>query len=350
MTIARRNQVSVHETPYYHCIARCVRRAFLCGEDHLTGQNYEHRRQWIVDKLAQLSGVFAIDVCAYAVMSNHYHVVLRINLEQATAWSDNEVVERWLALFNGPVLIHRLVNDDLKTSAERQKAADIINNWRERLCDLSWFMRCLNESIARQANAEDRCRGRFWEGRFKSQALLDDAALLTCMSYVDLNPIRVGLAETPEDSEYTSIQERIRQHALRQHEQDDASGSVSIPADTPARDATVPALLPLLGNEKKDQLDTGIPFHIADYLRLVDWTGRAIRDDKRGAIPVQLAPILRRLGLDEQGWVDNVEHFGRCFHRAVGPIEKLRQLSQTFEQRWLRGLQASRALYRPLCA
>ncbi len=72
MTQARSQQISLEDTPYYHCISRCVRRAFLCGEDHVTGANYEHRKTWVVEKLKELSEVFAIDVCAYAIMSNHY--------------------------------------------------------------------------------------------------------------------------------------------------------------------------------------------------------------------------------------------------------------------------------------
>ncbi len=103
MTRARYTQVSLDSTSYYHCICRCVRRAFLCGQD------YEHRRQWVVDRLAVLAKVFAIDLCAYAVMSNHYHVVLRINRNKALSWTDEEVAERWMKLFSGPLIVKRWV-------------------------------------------------------------------------------------------------------------------------------------------------------------------------------------------------------------------------------------------------
>ena len=211
MTRARNQLISLDTTPYYHTISRCVRRAFLCGEDTLTGKNYEHRKQWAIDRLRELSGVFAIDICAYAIMSNHYHLVLRINSQKADAWSDAQVIERWGKLFKIPLLVTRYQSGGTTSQAEKSKARAIIKDWQERLSDISWFMRSLNEYLARQANEEDQCTGRFWEGRFKSQALLDEAAVLTCMSYVDLNPVRAGMAETPEESDFTSIQQRIRQ-------------------------------------------------------------------------------------------------------------------------------------------
>ena len=181
MTKPRKEQVCLEETPYYHCICRCVRRAFLCGEDKVTGQSFEHRKQWVVDKIHFLSSVFAIDVCAYAVMSNHYHLVLKVNKKEVEAWSNEDVVLRWKQLFSGHVMVDRWLTKPDITEAEKKQALVIIDTWRNRLYDLGWYMRCLNESIAVQANKEDNCKGRFWEGRFKSQALLDETALLACM-------------------------------------------------------------------------------------------------------------------------------------------------------------------------
>jgi len=154
-------QVSLDATPYYHCISRCVRRAFLCGIDTNTGQNYEHRRQWIEDKLIELAEVFAVDICAYAIMSNHYHVVLHIDKEQAHNWNQKGDIDRWHKLFTGNLLSQRLVHGEAMSQAELKLLDQTVHLWRERLMDISWFMRVLNESIARDANAEDCCTGRF---------------------------------------------------------------------------------------------------------------------------------------------------------------------------------------------
>jgi REP element-mobilizing transposase RayT len=209
MTSPRKQQVCLDSTPYYHCICRCVRRAFLCGDDQSSGQNFDHRKQWLVDKITALSAIFAIEFCAYSIMSNHYHLVLRVNKSQAKTWSDEEVALRWKQLCKGHVLVDRWLSDTVTTQAEKEKALEFITLWRERLYNLGRYMRCLNESIAVRAYKEDNCKGRFWEGRFKSQALLDETALLACMTYVDLNPIRAAICDTPEHSDFTSVQSRI---------------------------------------------------------------------------------------------------------------------------------------------
>lgn len=105
MTRPRTELIALEATPWYHVVSRCVRRAFLCGQDPGSGQNYEHRRGWIEARLRQLAGVFAIDIGAYAVMSNHYHIVLKVDQPRAADWSDDEVLERWTRLFSGPLLV-----------------------------------------------------------------------------------------------------------------------------------------------------------------------------------------------------------------------------------------------------
>ena len=90
----RSSQISLLDTPYYHCVSRCVRRSFLCGIDSYSGQSYEHRRGWVEQRLLFLSSVFSIDICAYAVMSNHVHLVLCVDKDKAMSWSDNQVVGR----------------------------------------------------------------------------------------------------------------------------------------------------------------------------------------------------------------------------------------------------------------
>ena len=206
----RECQISLIDTPYYHVCSRVVRKAFLCGVDESTGKSYEHRRTWVQERIHTLSQVFSMDVCAYAVMHNHLHIVLYVDTERAKHWSTAEVLARWHQLFKGTLLTQYYSSNKPLDKFQRAMVESSAEEYRKRLIDISWFMRALNESIARQANAEDQCTGRFWEGRFKSQALLDEAALLSCMAYVDLNPIRANIATTPEDSAFTSIQLRIK--------------------------------------------------------------------------------------------------------------------------------------------
>ena len=160
----RKHQISLDATPYYHCVSRCVRRAFLCGTDKSTGECYEQRRGLLEDKLLALPQTFAIQVAVYAIMSNHYHVVLYIDKQQADGWSDIEVVERWHSLFKGNLFSQKFLKGEALDSSQRARLQMIIEEWRARLCDISWFMRILNEAIAREANREDKCTGRFSSG------------------------------------------------------------------------------------------------------------------------------------------------------------------------------------------
>ena len=324
----------------------------MCGDDRYSGKNFDYRREWIVGKINQLSRIFLIEICAYAVMSNHYHLVLRINAGGAAALSDGEVVERWRELFRGHLLVDRWKSGESMTGAELAVVKELIEAWRERLSDLSWFMRCLNEGIARRANEEDGCKGRFWEGRFKSQALLDDAALLSCMAYVDLNPIRAGLSETPEQSDYTSISERIRQwrnegtysEARDVTQSERGNEGTMIQGEGEGAESPTPVVMTPFVGSHKDEHAAGIPFSFTDYITLMDWTGRAIRDDKRGAIPAHIAPVLERLGIEEKQWLPTVKHFGSRFCWAAGCVESLREFSRSVGASWLKGMGRDRRL------
>ena len=209
MTRAREHLVCLSETPYYHVTSRCVRRAFLCGVDRCSGKSYEHRRGWIEDRVRILASLFSIRLCAYAVMSNHYHLVVKLCPEESRGWPDDDVLVRWTALFRGPLLVQRYRAGTPLSDVERDTLRDLVGVYRTRLASLSWFMKCLNEPIARQANAEDRCTGYFWEARFSSQSICSERASLAAMAYVDLNPIRARMVQAPDQSQFTSIKARL---------------------------------------------------------------------------------------------------------------------------------------------
>lgn len=331
MTYARKSLISLQSTPYYHVVARCVRRAWLWGVDEYARKDYSHRKTWVLERLEQLSAMFSIDLCAYAVMSNHYHLVLHVDQGRAREWTAEQVIERWTRLFALPSLIERW-QQGLCGEAEQEAAENLIAQWRQRLCDISWYMRCVNEYLARRSNAEDRCTGRFWEGRFKSQALLDDAGLLTAMAYVDLNPIRAGIAATPEASDFTSIYARIQAHKKTQDQR----------LTAPATGTSVPLIA--FRDALPDQRPT-IPFTFRDYVELVDWTGRVVRDDKHGAIDQQLPAIMQRLNIDAEAWQRTMQPRGNVFGRAMGQLHHLRLHAQALGQSWVRGFRQAEQLY-----
>src|SRR6056297_622118 len=214
--LARGEVLDPSEVQVVHCVQRCVRRAFLCGRDDLTGQDYEHRRGWIRQRLEFLAGVFSVDCLTYTVLSNHVHLVLRSRPDVVATWSDEEVARRWLTVF--PKRRERDGSPAEPSAAELAMITgdpEVLAERRRRLSDLSWWMRCTAENIARRSNAEDEVTGHFWEGRFKAQVLLDEASVLACAAYVDLNPIRAALAETPETSRYTGAKDRIDDLAER---------------------------------------------------------------------------------------------------------------------------------------
>ena len=362
MALPRSKYVQEGQEGVYHCFSRCVRRAYLYGFDALTGRDFSHRKAWLVDRLRYLASIFAIEVCAYAILGDHYHTLLRTRPDIVAQWSDREVATRWLTLFPR----HRDLTGTPIPPAEKDICAladcpERIAKLRKRLCSLSWFNGRLNEFIARAANKEDGVKGRFWESRFKCQALLDEAAIVACMVYVDLNPIRAGLAGTPEDSDFTSIQERIR--AWKNQTMASASGPSEAANDVQSvscgSDMQVPENAGQFSNPIPEGLSTSwlcpiqsdsqrrgiLQMTAAEYFALVDMSGRMMRSDKRGAIDADLLPILLRIGANPDAWLETVSRFGSKFRLAAGLLANLRKFADQLGRRWLKGVASARVAF-----
>lgn len=311
MTIARSQLVSSDSVGSYHCIQRCVRRAFLCGFDRYSHRSFEHRKSWIEDRLNQLGNCFAVAIHAYAVMSNHLHVVLQIDPVAAAGWDDDEVAARWVRLFppaDRTEAAFEFKRQELLANPHRLHAV------RLRLGSLSWFMRCLAEPIARRANREDDCKGRFWEGRYKCQLLCDERAMLAAMAYVDLNPVRVGVADKPENAVHTSIRKRI-----------EMARAVPETLAEPLR-----SIIGLRG--------LAWSLTTAEYLQIVDWTGRATSTSGRHGADSHAPAVLSMVEADPARWMRRVRGYGGGWCRAVGSAERLLELAQSIGQRWMKGI------------
>ena len=350
--LARGEYLDPNTIQIVHATSRCVRRAFLCGVDPLSGASYEHRRQWIRERLEFLASIFAIDCLTFAVMSNHLHLILRSRPDIVRGWSNEQVARRWLRLCPA-----RKLPSGKPAEPSEEELAMILNDpmrvaqLRIRLSDISWWMRMTSEKIAKQANREDQCTGRFWEGRFKAQLLLDEAALLACAMYVDLNPIRAAMAQSLDDSDFTGAKARIDDLKKTRLEVNSVKSKQPRPTTKRPRSGKPRRgkpkrtrewersqgrsnsgwLCPVEISEAADptgpdpsrcgrraSLKGFLTMSVVRYLELLDWTGRQIRADKRGAIPSSVSPILQRLGIEPDSWLDLASQFGRLFKRAAG--------------------------------
>ncbi len=320
MAIKRSELIDPNNAGYYHLISRCVRRAFLCGQDPETKKDYDYRRQWIEDRIIELAQYFAIEVFSYSVMHNHYHLVLYSDPKAPESWSDLDVAERWLKVFPG-----KLNNPKFKTQRALKlqaivKDPKLLATYRERLGSLSWLMRRINEPLAKLANAEDFCKGHFWESRFQSQALLDEGAALTCMAYVDLNPIRANIATSLKTSEHTSIKKRL--NTLIESELNATLKSIA-------------------GNVKNRTM----VLPLKDYIDLVEWTGQAIIYPDKAKLPSSLAATFQHLNIQQDNWLGQVQQYGGTYYRFVGCLDKIKAKTKALGQQWLKGLNQVQKLY-----
>ena len=342
----------------------------MCGLDPLSRKNFDHRRDWIEHRLADLAEIFAVSIWSYAVMSNHVHAVIEIRAEAAQAWSADVVALRWLRLYPSKAESAERAAEVLAGSTAR------IEVLRKRLCSLSWFMKSLNEPIARRANAEDECTGRFWEGRFTSQPLLDEAAVMSAMTYVDLNPIRAGITDTLEGSRHTSVVKRIEALAATQaavgesevqklgptpqdlrstEKPSERSAPIGQHASTLQGQMTAPAIEPGAPEDARTAPLTAVlgltgslvaAISTREYIELVDLAGRDWHPRKRGRISGPPPAVLAKLGIAPDRWIDHVKAVKpkAGFWRAIGGEEALTAKAAAMGQHWLRGLNVARSL------
>jgi hypothetical protein len=311
MTQPRSQLMPIGVSGAYHCVQRCVRRAFLCGVDDYSGRSFEHRKRWIEERIHVLADCFAVSIHAYAVMSNHLHLVIHVDPAHAEGWSDCDVAKRWIMLFPP-----REASDEARTRKSESILAspERLATIRARLGNLSWFMRCLAEPIARRANREDGCSGRFWEGRFRSQLLCDERALLAAMAYVDLNPIRAGIAKTLQASRHTSVARRITETKL-------TSATLNEP------------LRPIAG-----ELAPIASISTSDYLVLLDWTARQIALGKKGCIPESAPHVLRVFDARPERWMTRVKAVGSGYWRVIGECDDMLEIAKRLGLRWMKGV------------
>lgn len=310
MTTARCEIVDVDVTRYYHCISRCVRRAMLCGE------GFEHRKQWIENRLELLAKNFAISVAGFAVMDNHLHLLVRLDPDDAKQWSDEEVLKRWLQVYrprNMDVDDPKIVQMWVEHHAQDKKKVAAI---RERLSNLGWFMKALKEPLARMANREDDCTGTFWESRYKSIAILDEEALLATCAYIDLNPFAAGLSAVPETARHTSVRQRVshvrskgeldRLKAARHGSTYGSKGAGNIEQDH--------WLVPLddrRGVSKRAREGMLESFSLGSYLAVLDYTSRLYRTGK-ARLSSSVQEIFDRLGTSNEYWFSRLQKMLGC--------------------------------------
>jgi hypothetical protein len=327
MTIARAQLVDPSVTRWYHCMSKCVR-----GADLLT-KVPEDRKAWIEQRLQELAQIFAVGVAGFTVMDNHLHVLLRLDPDVASAWSDEEVVGRWGQLFPPRDQSRKPlpVRDDWVQRCLKNPRK--VKTLRERLQSLGWFMKCLKEPLARLANRQDKTHGAFFERRFKSVAVLDEEALLAICAYIDLNPVAAGVVPMPEASPHTSIKTRV-EHVQEQGRTSDlaaaADGSVAGSLASGGLEESL-WLCPIEDRRGLDSSREGMlqGFSLGSYLLLVDYTGRLFREGK-ATISRELAGIFDRLGSSAESWWARLEKLrrGRLLGRFFAASrERLREVA-----------------------
>lgn len=355
MARTKRSEVfEADEIGVYHCWNRIVRRSYLCGVDPHTGNDYSHRRDWLFERVKALAQHFAIDVLGYAILSNHFHLVLRNRPDLVAKMSDREVVTAWLMICPKS---QKNADGTAKPPTQKEiqaelKGAKHLAELRSRLSDPSWLMRQVCQHMGIRCNREDEMRGHFWESRFDMKRLLDEAAILACMAYVDLNAIRAGLADSLEGYQQVSIGERLR--TLDGEKVDTSSwlAPLELAGETDGKPGKVvnrfsrEELAEIVTSESERPLGC-LPMRLDEYAELLRWLAGIGSKAKVGAEstdsaaastdpPAATVTILQRLSLDPAQFAEVVANFGKQFSTAAGRPESLEREAARRGRRRLR--------------
>ena len=345
MPATARNRVfDPRESVVLHTVCRTAQQEWIFGLDDKEDGDCTYRREWLCDIFGSAASVFAIDVGFVSFLSNHIHAMIRNRPDIVATWSDDEIIRRWVQASYLTKSVDGKVGIPTKKQLDKERARcasepDRMELLRIRLANPSEFMKCVNENIARRVNQERGTVGHVWEGRFYAKRIDTESIIVLVALYIELNQIRAGEANTPEESFFSSAYCRVGQYVA----ETDSLPSSRNPR-RPNNSQSLPSPCPWLGptslqdtdNQAKDEKSGGhsqhrasnkgwLPLSLAEYLSLLDWTGREILADKRGAIPNTLAPILLRLGLTRDDFESVISGFSKDFYSLLATPRELRR-------------------------
>lgn len=355
MTKARKYIYDENLCAHYHSISRIVQGAFLMGFDEKTGINYDYRLQWIEDRLKELSEIFTIIIGGKSFMSNHFHINLQTRPDLTASLTDREVVQRYFKLHQPKQCKKKILTTEEWKFLEDEAIANetLLKRYRKKIGSLSEFMKALKEPIARRANKESNKKGHFWDSRFKSILLIGSEAVALCQVYIDSNPIRAGIAETPETSKFTSAHTRLQASEafkkITELKELEAKGN-EIHEDKKKEIENVSKLTgsadwlaPFYQGE--NHLRPFFKITEKEYFLLLDNTVRELSPHKKGYMDPSLDPIFDRLKIDREKWLEAIINYDKWFYRIIGKIKTAWAEIKDTTAHWFKGSVKNRHLF-----
>ena len=334
MTVRRSDVFRPGDEGIYHCGSRCVRRGWLMGDDPLTGKNHNRRRRWALLRLSLMCQAFSIDLLFFAILANHFHVVLRTMPRLAKRWPDREVARRWLMVFPGKRTEDPLgvepADEDIGRLARNK---DEIKKIRRRLSDISWWHRAFKEPLSRLANAEDGCSGAFWESRVWCRLVEGREGLFAVGLYNDLNLLRAGQCADPWATPYCSIGMRVLAEKIVKEGGAD-------PAPWLAQFTLSECQTGLMGSSTGLRAsDLGcLDMTLDAYLKILRWAADESAKPRSGGMPQDLGRLARSQGLNPEKLSELIAMMPKIFPRMIGRAGQLRARAKEDDRHWFQGV------------